>query len=106
VFSPDGKLLASAAGGEAEGAIEGNITLWDVAARRRIAPLSVHGDAFICMAFSPDGKSLAAGSGRGNIWLWNAATKRAVAILKGNVGGVVSVAFSPDGQTLASGGGD
>ena len=62
------------------------------------------------MAFSPDGHTLAAGSGDDTIWLWNVTDPaHATQIgqpLTGPTGGVDSVAFSPDGHTLAAGSGD
>ena len=58
------------------------------------------------MAFSPDGRTLAAGSGDGTIWLWNVTNPaHATQIgqpLTGPTLGVNSVAFSPDGHTLAA----
>ena len=61
------------------------------------------------VAFSPDGKILAAGitdaegSGPNIIRLWDMATKTQLPPLIGHTHGVQSVAFSPDGKTLASG---
>jgi WD40 repeat protein len=61
------------------------------------------------VAFSPDGKTLASGSGGwqnpGEVRLWDAATGQERAVLQGHTGNVTSVAFSPDGKTLALGGG-
>jgi WD40 repeat protein len=59
------------------------------------------------VAFSPDGRRLAAGFTSGEIKLWDLATGEVTA--SGRVhanGGDNSVAFSPDGLTLASGGND
>jgi WD40 repeat protein len=55
------------------------------------------------VAFSPDGKTLAAGSGDGTVQLWDRATHRQIATLISPTGTVTSVAFSRDGKTLAAG---
>src|SRR5262245_1425462 len=56
------------------------------------------------VAFSPDGKLLAAGSGEpkepGTVTLWDAAT-RSCRWAHAEKAGVPAVTFSPDGQTLA-----
>ena len=54
------------------------------------------------MAFSPDGRTLAAANGD-IVQLWDVATGQATATLFGHTEHVWSVAFSPDGRTLASG---
>jgi WD40 repeat protein len=64
-------------------------------------------DALWVLAYSPDGKTLAAAAGPfgspGDILLWDAARMTFLRKLSGHSKGVGSVAFSPDGKTLASG---
>jgi WD40 repeat protein len=67
--------------------------------------LSCH-DAVHCLAFSPDGKTLAAGSGvpsqTGEIKLWDLASPRQPRTLSGHTNAIVSLAFAPDSLTLGT----
>ena len=64
----------------------------------------IHTDAILSVAFSHDGKAMAAGSADHTVTLWDVAQARNPLILKGHPWHVNSVAFSPNGKTLASGG--
>ena len=54
------------------------------------------------IAYSPDGRRLAVGSGIGT-WIYDAQTGEELDLLTGHTNRVVSVSFSPDGNTLATG---
>jgi WD40 repeat protein len=59
-----------------------------------------------CLAFSPDGKTLAEGGMEGPVVrLWDLAAGKVQSTFRGNGSSIFSVAFSPDGKTLASAGG-
>jgi WD40 repeat protein len=54
------------------------------------------------VAFSPDGKLLAAGNRYHTVRVWDVATKKEVTTLTGHMSDVWSIAFSPDSKTLAA----
>jgi WD domain, G-beta repeat len=55
------------------------------------------------LAFSPDGKALAAGSYDGSVRLWDVGAGKETAVYRGPLFTVGSLAFSPDGAVLAYG---
>jgi WD40 repeat protein len=105
-FSPDGRMLASVFIGSGIGGDVFTVKLWDVASGgelRTLGTLAGHKKTIRCIAFSPDGQTLASGSDDNTIKLWNIATGRELRTLTGHGEQFDSVAFSPDGRTLASG---
>jgi squalene-hopene/tetraprenyl-beta-curcumene cyclase len=114
-FSPDGKTLASAGGGQLEGrdgGAKGEVKLWDVLTGKELRTIAVENGIVFDAKFTPDGKQLATASGSGSavpvvpgeIRLWNPATGELVRKLQSHHRGVYGVAFSSDGKWLASGG--
>ena len=89
--------------------------LWDLATDKERATLQGHTKedretsepayGVESVAFSPDGKTLAAASHDMTVKVWDVATAKR-ATLQGHTQAVYSVAFSPDSKTLASASGD
>lgn len=65
--------------------------------------LSGHEDAVLAVAFSPDGKRLATGSGDKTVRFWDLTTETPKTVGSVHRGWVLSLAWSPDGKYLASG---
>ena len=99
-FSKDGKNLALA---EGTPGVSGAVRLMDVASGKIAATLAEAKDEFISLAFSSDGKLLAAGGSDGAVRVWNTDDQKLVKELKQHGDWVSGIAFSPDGKFLASG---
>ncbi len=99
-FSPDRQTLASAGTGDRD------VKLWRVATRERLATLSGQENGLVCLAFSRDGKRLAAGNREGTITIWDLRFPQSRLSWQANPGAVYALAFSPDDRTLASVGED
>jgi RNA polymerase sigma factor (sigma-70 family) len=111
-FSADGKMLASSTGGHfgtrgGQGGADA-VKIWDVASGEEKVPLKDNEGQFDRVAFSPDGKVLAAGFLE-VVGLWDTATGKKLATIKNNgpfnVNDSCLLAFSRDSKTLVMGSG-
>lgn len=73
---------------------------------RASSTLEGHTEAVLSVAFSPDGKSLASGSGDTTVRIWDLTTETPVHTCEGHKHWVLFVSFSPDCKKIASGGMD
>ena len=103
-FHPGGKHLAAAGA-------DRKVRVWDLTTAKPVFKCAGHagldlGTAYV-VAFSPDGRRLAAGSdGAVNVWDWRNRQLPPIHTLPGDekMANSVTVAFSRDGRRLASGG--
>ncbi len=97
-FSPDGKILASAAA-----YAESDIRLWDVATGKEIGRLEGHQSWVGALVFWPDGSKLASASADQTIRTWDVASRKCLDVMRGHREEVWRLALLPDNQTLVSG---
>jgi len=69
---------------------------------RPLRTLEGHSHSVECVAYSPDGQTLASGSKDATVRLWRLSDGAMLRTLEGPEDDVIAVAFSPDGQTLAA----
>jgi len=96
-WRPDGATIAL--GGYKE------VRLID-AARKPVGTLAGHAEAVRALAFSRDGKWLAAAGGlparKGEVKIWDVAARTVAVTISGHSDCIYAVVFSPDGTTLAT----
>jgi eukaryotic-like serine/threonine-protein kinase len=108
-FRPDCTMLAVSNSG-------GDVILWHFAngVPTKPANLRAHSSPVMALAFSPDGRWLASGSGNNSaagdnsLRLWDVTQGeiKADAVLNGHTSTINTLTFSPDGRALASAGED
>jgi uncharacterized protein len=91
-FGSDGKVAAT-------GGRDGIVRLWDVASGDCLRQMVPKSGWINDVAFSPDGRLLAAGHGR--LTFWDVLTGAKLAELPAPGGRVTALAFSPDGKSIA-----
>src|SRR5262249_46854154 len=105
VFSPDGKLLASAGR-------DHQIKIWDPVTGRLLKTLTEFATPVQTLCFSPDGRILAAGDQpslstsdhRGTVRFYDVESWKELLEIQPQVGPTHSIAFSPDGKHFAAAG--
>ncbi|HEV8062105.1 MAG TPA: WD40 repeat domain-containing protein, partial [Gemmataceae bacterium] len=91
-FMPNGKELLIVA--------PGVFRFYDVASGKPIRLYEGHQSAIRSIAFAPDGKQLATGTGNEGVRIWETASRKAVLASDKQIGEVTNLAYSPRGDAL------
>jgi WD40 repeat protein len=98
-ISPDGRRLASAQGG--------TVQIWDTGTGNVLGTFTGHRGYTTRLAFSADGRTLAAsGEDEEKVLFWEVGTGEVRFEVSGHSGAIKGMAFSPDGRRFATGGND
>ena len=100
-FDPAGKVVAA-------GDYSGQVRFWDTATGREVGRPCPQGEIVMSLAYSPDGKMLAAGlandhSGKAGVRLWDTMTRHSLSELLPSTDPVTRVEYRPDGRALLAG---
>ena len=104
-WSPDGETIAASYGrfvGLLQESRPGQAILWDARTGNRRLALTGYTDGVSSVAFSPDGKTVAASGYVGELKLWDTRNGKLLRLIRAP-GIIRSVAFSPEGAFLAAG---
>lgn len=105
-ISPDGRMIATGYGRTIPAATgflsSGSVRIWDLDTGGRELALGGRWDSVTSVAFSSDGRMLAAGLSNSTARIWDLAGGREPKVLGDHTDGVSAVAFSPNGRLLAT----
>jgi WD40 repeat protein len=79
---------------------------WRLVSLEAIRTFTGHSGAVHCVAFSPDGATVASSSGDKTVRLWNRGDGKEIKSISAHDSSVYAIAFNHDGSLLASGGFD
>ena len=104
VIAPDGDLIAAAGFvfDPIRQRIVHRIWLWDLTQDQRQREIDVPTVDLFCLAFAPDGETLATGCFAGAVQLWDVATSACRATISLGKSSIYSLSFAPDGKILAA----
>jgi WD40 repeat protein len=97
VWSPDGRLMASAFSGPGYGNV---IYVWNTTTGKTLLTYRGHSDYITALAWSPNGKYIASCDASGTTQIWSASTGKLLVKLPVNA---QALAWSPDSARLATG---
>jgi len=102
-FDKDGKRIATAEGAPFD---SGAVRIFDVEGGKQAMALDQPQGVVYCLAFSPDGKLLAAGCGDNAAYVYDVEQNKLAATLEDHSLAVLCVAFNNEGTFLATGSAD
>jgi WD40 repeat protein len=84
---------------------QGEVTLWDVETQEKKTLVKNYSSGFLCVAFSPDGKLVAASTSHtSHVRLWEVESGKSYGTFRGkNIGWIDTATFSHNGKYLAFG---
>ena len=99
VFSPNGRFVATATGGQTLLATDRTARVWDSVTGRRVAVLGGHESRVNGASFSPDSARILTWDNDA-AYVWDAARRRRLATLRGNTALMFGAEFSADGSSV------
>jgi RNA polymerase sigma factor (sigma-70 family) len=102
-ISPDGELMAAAGFvfDPVRRRIVHRVWIWDLTQNQPRREIDVPTVDLFCLAFAPDGATLATGGFAGAVQLWDVATGACRMTLSLGKSSIYSLSFAPDGKILA-----